>query len=173
VPCRQDIGGAEQIGEPVKMAFIIPAGSLPDNNGFRSVGFNNGIKSIGDCIQGFIPGNSLPPIAAFIHGIQDSIRMIGQLRHRKPLAAQGTIAERRIRVPFDPDHFTVLYVGDDPASAMTVSAGGPDRYYIFHKFLLILFNELKRLYVSKECNKLKLGAAVPRRAKSDMSLAFQ
>jgi hypothetical protein len=130
------------------MAFIIPAGSLPDNDGFGPVLLYDGIKSIGYCIQGLIPGNSLPPIAAFFHGIADSIRMIGQLRHGKPFAAQGTIAERRIRVPFYLDHFAVLYMSDDTTSTMAVSAGSPDLFYVFHKNLLIWLHALKRIDVS-------------------------
>jgi hypothetical protein len=81
--------------------------------------------------------------------------MIGQLRHRKTFAAQGAVAERRMRVPFYLDHFTILYVGDNPASAMAVSAGSSNLFYIFHKNPLILFHEIQGVDVSEECAKLK------------------
>ena len=55
----QHVGGPQLVGEAVQVAFVVPAGSLPDNDGFGPVLLNDSIKSIGYCIQGFIPGGLL------------------------------------------------------------------------------------------------------------------
>jgi hypothetical protein len=118
------------------MAFIIAAGSLSDNDGFGSVSLNDGIKAIGYRVQRFVPGNSLPSVSVFFHGIKDPIRMISQLCHRKSFAAQGTIAEWGIRVPFHLYHPVVLYMSDDTASAVTIAADGSNLFCVLHITLL-------------------------------------
>src|SRR5210317_2186266 len=132
MPGGQHIWGSELVGKPVQMAFIISSRTLADDDRLSAVIFNDGIKLGGNGIQGIIPGNPFPALRRFSHRIKNSIGMIGQLGCRQSLTAQRTATDRRFRISFYLDDFTVLYMGNHTAPPMTLTAGRPYFFYITH-----------------------------------------
>ena len=128
----QHIGSSQLVRKTVKMAFVVSAGTLTNDNRFWSMRFDDSIKFFSDCIQGLIPGDPFPALGGFAQGMQDSIRMIRQLSHRQSLAAQRPTADRRLRIALDLDDFTVLHMGNYTTSPMTLTAGRPYFFDITH-----------------------------------------
>ena len=132
MPGGEHIGGPQLVGEPVQVAFIIPARSLADHNLLGPEFVDDRLELARHRVQGLVPGDPLPPLAGLFHGMKDTVRVISELGNGKPLAAQGTVTDRGIRIPFHLDHFAVHHMGDDPASPVAAPAGRSNFFEFTH-----------------------------------------
>ena len=79
MPGRQHIGGSKLIGEPVQMTFVISAGTLTNDNGFRSIFLDDGIKLFDNSIQRCITGGQFPSMVGVTAVIQIEVGKLGLL----------------------------------------------------------------------------------------------
>ncbi len=84
MPGRNHIRRAQHVAEAGEMAFEVPSGPLPDQDGFSTELFFYFLEFPGDRIQCLVPGDPLPALPGFLHGVKDPIGMVCQLGNSQP-----------------------------------------------------------------------------------------
>jgi hypothetical protein len=125
MPCCEHIRCSEQVGEAVKEIFVVPAGTITEDDGLSSVVLKDCPVPVGYCIECFIPGDTLPVAAAFVtgafKGVCKSVRMVHQLLKGKPFAAHGTAVPREIGIAFYTGNTSVLNMDKYTATAVAAA----------------------------------------------------
>jgi hypothetical protein len=85
MPGSDHIGCSQQVPEAREMTFKIATGSLTDQNGFGTVLVPDLLEFSSDGIQRLVPGNTLPTTLILFHGMQNPVRVVGQLGNSQSL----------------------------------------------------------------------------------------
>ena len=139
VPGRKHIWAAQQIGKAVDGRLVFPPRPIPQDDRFGPVPFFVGQDSLGDGVQGLVPGDALPLAARFrpdpLHRIGQPVGVVGELSRCQPFAAHRPVVDGAVRVPGDLGHLAGLSVYQNAAAAVAHAAVALD-----HAVIAVSFN---------------------------------